>query len=220
MDHETAFELLPWYVNGTLSDDERALVESHVNNCVTCRIEERKERGLRELVRSTETLSLSAEAGFARLDRALNEDSQASVSSRRTLSSFRPLTRIAASIALIMVAAFIISTQLPRAGNDSPEYVTLTGGSAGNASGNHLDIVFAAHVTEPEIRALLTDIGGSIVSGPSQIGRYTISLDEVPTTDEVAAFVQSINADDRVEFASMTLGPSALPELEASGEAR
>jgi hypothetical protein len=34
--HESLVELLPWYVNGTLTSDERDAVEDHLGSCVEC----------------------------------------------------------------------------------------------------------------------------------------------------------------------------------------
>ena len=36
IDHQSASELLPWLVNSTLSDSERAIVERHVSDCDEC----------------------------------------------------------------------------------------------------------------------------------------------------------------------------------------
>src|SRR5947199_119876 len=37
--HKVADALLPWFVNGTLDADERALVEQHITECARCRDE-------------------------------------------------------------------------------------------------------------------------------------------------------------------------------------
>jgi hypothetical protein len=36
--HARAFELLPWFVNGSLAADERDAVELHVRSCIMCRL--------------------------------------------------------------------------------------------------------------------------------------------------------------------------------------
>jgi len=45
-DHQTAWELIPWYVNGTLEAAERRLVERHLEGCSECRAEVELCRGL------------------------------------------------------------------------------------------------------------------------------------------------------------------------------
>ena len=37
--HQHLQELLPWFVMGTLDEDERVLVEQHVSGCASCRRE-------------------------------------------------------------------------------------------------------------------------------------------------------------------------------------
>ena len=39
--HEQAQQLLPWYINGTLEADERAMVEAHLSDCADCRADMR-----------------------------------------------------------------------------------------------------------------------------------------------------------------------------------
>ncbi len=72
MSHETATGLLPWYANGTLTDEERQRIENHVRGCVTCHLELRKERELHELVQSSPTVNLGPEEGFDKLSHRLD----------------------------------------------------------------------------------------------------------------------------------------------------
>src|SRR5579862_9866150 len=37
--HRKADEVLPWFVNGSLEDDERTTVEQHLRECARCRRE-------------------------------------------------------------------------------------------------------------------------------------------------------------------------------------
>ena len=49
--HREAGVLLPWYVNGTLDEAERARVERHVGECVACGREVEGQRRLAEALR-------------------------------------------------------------------------------------------------------------------------------------------------------------------------
>lgn len=50
--HKETLELLPWYANGSLTDPERARVESHLADCGECREELAQCRDLRECLQA------------------------------------------------------------------------------------------------------------------------------------------------------------------------
>ncbi len=50
LSHESAHDLLPWYVTGTLAAEERRRVEDHVKSCLMCHHELLKERELHTLM--------------------------------------------------------------------------------------------------------------------------------------------------------------------------
>lgn len=70
MNHQQAYELLPWWVNGTLSAEQQAQVDDHVKSCSTCQQE--------ILLISTFNESLEAEAHRSYADHA---DADASLGS-------------------------------------------------------------------------------------------------------------------------------------------
>ena len=52
-EHQGVWEILPWYVNGTLDDRERASVEAHLMTCAACQGELARCRNLAAAVRVT-----------------------------------------------------------------------------------------------------------------------------------------------------------------------
>ena len=44
-EHDKVLELLPWFVNGTLSADETGRVETHLAGCAECREDTRHSSG-------------------------------------------------------------------------------------------------------------------------------------------------------------------------------
>ena len=210
--HESAHELLPWYVNGTLEHAERKLVEAHVQDCLTCHLELEKERELRELVKATHAVDVSAEAGFHRLSRRLDNGAYpCNHSFKRALADWWKNSAITSRLALATcslaaVGALIWGTMPLLVTPLESEYLALTGTARVE---NQVDIIFADDVTETEIRALLSEINGSIVAGPTQIGRYTVRLEDTTLYHEgLTALIRVMSADDRVRFA----GPAILGE--------
>ena len=65
--HEEVWDLLPWYVNGTLEAGELRAVEEHVQGCGICREEVRYWRGFAGVLQQEGELAVSADAGLERL---------------------------------------------------------------------------------------------------------------------------------------------------------
>jgi len=65
--HEEVWDLLPWYVNGTLEAGELRAVEEHVQGCGICREEVRYWRGFAGTLQQEGELAVSADAGLERL---------------------------------------------------------------------------------------------------------------------------------------------------------
>ena len=221
MSHDTANGLLPWYANGTLADDERQHVEDHVHACLTCHLELKKERELHELVRASPTVNLAPEEGFDRLSRRLDDPTRGGrrapaeqlagamerLSGRWTTLASATRFSLAAFALLAVVGALLWRTVPQPVVPDSPGYVTLTSESV--SAGNELDIVFADYISEPELRALVTEIDGSIVGGPTAVGRYRIRLHDGAVDEaHLSNLIRALSQDERVRFA----GPSFADE--------
>ncbi len=221
MSHETVNRLLPWYANGTLAGDERQHVEDHVRACLTCRLELKKERELHELVQSSPAVNLTPEEGFDRLSRRLDDHARGGRRApveqlARAMERLwgQGLTRASAArfgmatVSLLAVVGLLLWRAVPQpADPGGSDYVTLT--SESETAANELDIVFADHVSEPELRALVTAIEGSIVGGPTAVGTYRIRLHDGAVDEaSLTSLIRALNQDERVRFA----GPSFAEE--------
>lgn len=199
--HARAFELLPWLVNGSLTGTERDAVESHVRACIACRRELKQQQRLHSAVRARRSADVSAEAGFDRLDRELDETARSSRVWRGRYASAAPFA-IAAAAGLAVLAVLLWLTPLPQL--DSNNYSTLATAPASDVA--LLDIVFAEGATAAEMQELLNDIDGEIVAGPSQLGRYSVRLGEGRATSaKVTELLDTLAADPRVRFAGPAL---------------
>jgi len=69
-----------------------------------------------------------------------------------------------------------------------------------------LDVVFAEDTTAAEMQALLDDIGGEIVAGPSDVGRYSVRV-AAGRTDaaRLHELLDALATDSRVRFAGRSL---------------
>ena len=206
MSHDAAWELLPWYVNGTLQASERALVDQHLRSCLLCHRELDEQQRLDELVRESETVRISPRSSFdtlmRRIDSSATADSGRSFGYRARIMSWLPVA--AALLAVGVVLVVLYSANPDRSG----DFRTLSSETPILPSdATALQMVFAQHATEEEIRNLLAGIGGRIVDGPSGAGVYTIELLDGTVQPET---LEQLRADERVRFIGQAY-PAPLP---------
>jgi hypothetical protein len=193
--------MLPWLVNGTLASSELDAVQSHVRNCVTCRIALREQQRLRAAIQEQPTVPLSDERGFEQLTRQLERSAVPNLFSRRLLGS--PPARLAA--AAVLLAAVVGVAWLGGTGVDrGAEFRTLGRESA--IDDLRIDLVFATWVSESDMRELLSDLDATIVGGPSDIGRYTVRIGGNARTEaDISALLERLSNDRRIRFAGRTM---------------
>ena len=96
------------------------------------------------------------------------------------------------------------STATPAPNLTNATYSTLATPAA--ESGALLDIVFAADATAAQMAALLEEIDGEIVAGPSELGRYRVRVRGGAAEDaQLAVLLRALTADSRVRFAGRSL---------------
>jgi len=216
--HEEALELLPWFVNGTLQGNEHAAVEQHVRSCVPCRVALQEQYHLRTMIRQQPTVRLSPDKDFA--DLMLQVDRSRHFGLRGLLGGWNravagwlvPSPRRAVTVGVLVasfgLAAWLLSSRQPPL--EPAAYSTSSDTAESTAA--LVDVVFVDGVTESEMRALVREIGGTIVAGPSDIGRYTIELD-APAVDDDAyrALLGRLQRDRRVRFAGRAFPADDAP---------
>ena len=82
-EHDRIAELLPWFVNGTLDEAERAVVERHVRECLPCRMSLQDERRMARLIQAQPLGPLSASANFGRLTQRIDREAAPATNGRR-----------------------------------------------------------------------------------------------------------------------------------------
>ena len=197
LSHGRAFELLPWLVNGTLSGDEREAVEAHARTCIACRRELKEQQRLHAAVKGRRTADVSAEAGFEALSGRLDT---AASRWRIRYATAAPFA-IATAAGIAVLAVLVWFTPLPNI--DTKVYSTLATTSA--SDGVLLDVVFAENATSAEMQELLDSIGGEIVAGPSNLGRYTVRMRAPRSAAVLRELLGLLSADSRVRFAGASL---------------
>lgn len=191
--------LLPWYLTGTLGAAERAQVDAHLGQCADCQAELASLRDVREQVREAFTEPAAAPASahrrvMARVHRASSARQNAIGASAldRVAGFFRqllaPKWAPAGAVALIALQVGVLMWAV-REPETSPQ-ITERGVSTPTA---RVQVVFTPEARESEIRLLLDEVRGQIVSGPAADGSYVL---EVLASDDarVQAKLQTLRA--------------------------
>lgn len=204
IEHQHAFELLPWLVNGRLEGRERDAVEAHLRNCLPCRRELKEQQRLRAALLEHPAVHISPQTSFDRLTRRLAEPEAATVRpAARPFAAFARFAAVgAAGVALLGLLLWLVPRE-PQPGN---LYRTLANSAAAGAA--RVDVVFADSTTAAEREHVVADVGGEIVAGPTELGRYTVLLDGAHSGDgDVADVLRRLNHDPHVRFAGLSLAP-------------
>ncbi|HSU82952.1 MAG TPA: anti-sigma factor [Thermoanaerobaculia bacterium] len=220
--HQRVWELLPWYVNGSLAERERERVEAHLAACLRCQGEERVSRHLAGAVARAGEVApaphpVQLQRMLARIEESEREERE-SAGRWRLLAPLRGLVRATprplrgalvaqAAVILLLVGFLAWSASRPGAApNLQPAYRTLSNPDAAPVPTARLRVMFSPQATEKEIRELLHGIHGEITAGPSPSGAYTV---EVPAASDPAGVVLArLRSEPQVVlFAEPAAGP-------------
>ena len=185
-------ELLPFYVNGTLDDDEREQVERYLQAQPEAQAEVQWLRSLQTRVRE-DVPPVSSEVGLERALRRIHTEGPAPQGARRAVAQSGWLQRLrgvlaalvpqsivrpalAGALALVAVQGLVIVQLMERHEDDSTELRTLRSDAAPVAQGPFLKLNFKADAREADIRMLLVGINGSLAAGPGQLGDYYVRV--------------------------------------------
>lgn len=200
--HREFLDLLPWYVNGSLAEDERSALEVHLKGCLPCNAALREERRLQSIVQQQETVPLGRDHGISSLLRRI--DGVDSGRARRATFGSQVLAYgVAAAFGGAIVWVLLLFSGVPQSGDAG--FGTLS--IAADEVAGRIDVIFAEAPSRDAVRAFAAEIGGEFVAGPSELGRYTFAV-SIKSDAELAVFVASLGEDPRIRFA----GKSFIPE--------
>lgn len=171
--HAGVRELLPFFVNGTLSELENARVMRHVAGCTSCIAELGEQRRLMGLMRSApDELAGDPQSAWASLERTLDAEAQARPRRRRVRPAWKWSLGLAAAAAVASLLAPIVLVSPLSGSND---YRTLTTATPDSFTGDGtIRVVFKSNATVGGIDELLDRTGCQSVSGRSPRGVYTL----------------------------------------------
>jgi len=199
-EHRNADALLPWFVNETLSDDERASVDRHLRDCARCRREV-------EALRQLQAFCRSAPARIDATPGPRNVNDRVSAASRRgfirpwlqpLLEHWRRAPQWTRWVIATEFAGVVVLAAFAGAHDDesTAPYRTLGALSRTSPSAT-IAVVFMPDITESEMRRIVQAVGARIVDGPTSTDAYVL---QVPTTHPTDALM-ALRSEPAVMFA-------------------
>jgi hypothetical protein len=185
--------LLPWYLNGTLREDERRQVDQHLSSCAACRAE------LDELVQLNiqlhEVYAAQAEAApqirrtvFSQVNLETSAKQANSVAGPQWLKGLEDwlrslfVSRWAPALAVTLLVAQLGLLLWTMTRLTLSDHQVMSRGLGSPTV--RLRVVFQDTASERQIRSLLQGMHGRIVDGPTRDGAYIM---ELPAGDQTAA---------------------------------
>jgi len=229
--HDEAWSLLPWYVNGTLEGLEFAMVQQHLEVCITCRKELAIQEKMAQAIHDSSVVTLWPQPALRHLRGRIARENQATRQQalRQRWRHFRakyadflgwltsaPIPRRTALMLFVLLVVGVATpamqwlTTVTRA----PVYHVLadTAGLPVTRQ-NEIYAVFADAAGREQIERLLRAVHAEIADGPSSFDVYTL---RIATNDRsgraVLSAVRRLRRSPDVQFAELAV-PRAISNM-------
>lgn len=172
--HEEIWELIPWYVNGSMPADQSAMVEAHTKTCMICASELAHQREMAQEVGKTELYDVPMARSWEKLRAEAMADIAARTPTAEPRSKWLGLARgqLAALFGAAAIACVALVLVLQTGMPNSDDFVTLT--SAPEAEGQIIKFQATGTPAADDLAAL----GVLAITGPSEAGVYTATVAE------------------------------------------
>lgn len=182
MNHSEAWDLIPWFVNGRASAEQRERIEQHMEQCAHCREEILAQHSLMQAVRTRPAVESMPHASLQKLWTRIDGGGAAVAASapeqmprRRRTGLTGWLTAAVVVQALLLGLLSVYLLQQRGSAEGSGDYRTVSAPAAAPAAGA-VRAVFAPELPLGELQALLARAQLRIVNGPSAEGVLTLAL--------------------------------------------
>jgi hypothetical protein len=209
--HRHTWDLIPWIVNGSAADSERAAAQAHLESCADCRQELEFQRQLQAAMAVQGTNEIDMRDSWLRLrgrvEAAARPDGAGGGRRRARVAGNGWMPWLVAAIVVQAIGLGAIgaawwSRPLPAA---AAPYRTLSAPTASVPAAT-IRVVFAPDVTVGQVQAMLAAARLQVRAGPSEVGVWTLG----PAADSTQAAMQlalrELRAQSQVRFAEDVAG--------------
>lgn len=202
-DHEYVWDLIPWYVNGTLPDADIAMVDAHARTCIACSEEIGRQTVLARKVVKTDPFDVPLQRSWD----SLRAQVEADLKSRQPVRQKRGWMDVLqgqgkAVWGGLAVACLALVVVMQVSGPVQDGFVTLTSEPASDTP--TIRFQPAGDLTQAQLSALLTPLGVVAIIGPSDAGIYSAFLAEGA---DLPAISDAMMSQPQIVFAAPQAGP-------------
>lgn len=203
-EHSQIQELLPWYVNETLSGKDKDLVLRHLGDCKACQEERDRLYKLQTVIQESGSVQPGYQLSYRRVLKRIEESERNKESTREieptpAVRRIVPLGIAASLVAVLLAGAAWLGSDsgLPK----GDEYQTLSSDLPGKGVSLILELGFTNPIPAATMRQALIETHSNIISGPDDQGNYLVEV-RVPDTMTDAQYLAQIREIDGVEHAN------------------
>jgi hypothetical protein len=199
-------ENIPWYLNGTLSEPDVAVLKAHIESCADCRADVELHSSMKAAVLENEVISMMPKTKAADIIGITRTGSARAGQYRRTPSR---LFALAAGVAIIGVALIMLlnSNQGDESGKQVFEAATSQGAAA--SIDYVLEIQFDDAVSDQQRIDIVDQLEGVVKWSRSNNDVYEIHVQlatpSLATLEQYASHANSIPGVQSAEFTALQL---------------
>jgi hypothetical protein len=218
--HRQTWDLIPWIVNGTASESERAAAQAHLDRCADCRQELEFQQGLQATIAAQSSVAGDVRESWQRLrsrldtsERAERSEPTARASARRVRGGrgaqmpWLVAAMVVQAIGLAALGAVLWSRPLHEASvtGASAAYRTLSAAESAQPSAT-IRVVFAPGVTLAQMQTMLAAARLQVLAGPSAVGVWTLGPASDSNRAATEAALHELRTSPEVRFAEAVAG--------------
>jgi len=194
---ENLMALLPWYVNGTLSDDERQAVEALLQRSAEARATLETLQTLQTDIKAELQEPAPGELGWKRLQKSIRNQSNPIQIPKAQRD--RPIWNRFLAAAAVLIIALQVGLLLKTPTDTTPRLLGTEPGTGQFENAQIYRLVIAPDAAWSEVLALLQDLNAQLVDGPSALGVVTIAVK--PPAEREAAVLEQLSNHPAIEHA-------------------